>query len=301
MINKTSDFIGTSDRLPVNDTCLNHLRKFVLDNDLTIVISSSHRKFYIDPKPLSKYLHDLVDRIHPDWKTPIDPHIGFRGNEIAAWMKNHPEVSSYVILDDCDDFYEYQPLVRTSMREGFGHYDESYLGHFYLNDEFTQTAALEPVGVMVQKGDLLNARTPLIAHGCNAQGKMKSGVAKAIRASHPEAFDRYKSTFDKQGLKLGQVIWAMSDFYNLKGHYRWIANVITQDKFGYDEKLYVDYDALREGLTQVAQDAVDRFGLYEFAIPKIGAGLGGGDWDIIYEILNEIAISNRINICVYEL
>ncbi|MDE2233374.1 MAG: hypothetical protein KGJ90_04670 [Patescibacteria group bacterium] len=35
-----------------------------------------------------------------------------RGYEVKRWLKKHPEVEKYAILDDDDDFYPYQPLFR---------------------------------------------------------------------------------------------------------------------------------------------------------------------------------------------
>ena len=45
---------------------------------------------------------------------------GHRGSQIAAWLKEHPGVASYVILDDDSDMLPDQPFVHTSMACGFG-------------------------------------------------------------------------------------------------------------------------------------------------------------------------------------
>ena len=39
--------------------------------------------------------------------------------------------------------------------------------------------------------DLLNSPDRIIVHGCNAQGVMGAGVAKAIRTKYPEAYSNY--------------------------------------------------------------------------------------------------------------
>jgi hypothetical protein len=43
---------------------------------------------------------------------------GIRGDEVAIWLANHPEVEQYAIVDDDGDFYLSQPLVQTSYHDG---------------------------------------------------------------------------------------------------------------------------------------------------------------------------------------
>lgn len=63
----------------------------------------------------------------------------------------------------------------------------------------------------------------IIAHGCNAQGKMGSGFAKELRNRYPMAYDDYKAYEKEMGfLRIGQIAYsAIND--NLI-----IANCITQ-------------------------------------------------------------------------
>lgn len=59
--------------------------------------------------------------IHDDWKTPNDLSnfdIKCRGDEIKIWLDRHPEVDTYVILDDDDDMLGDQPLIQTDYHNG---------------------------------------------------------------------------------------------------------------------------------------------------------------------------------------
>lgn len=47
-----------------------------------------------------------------DW-----PH-ELRGDEINDWLAKHPEVDKYAILDDDSDFYDDQPLFKTTFKDG---------------------------------------------------------------------------------------------------------------------------------------------------------------------------------------
>jgi O-acetyl-ADP-ribose deacetylase (regulator of RNase III) len=125
------------------------------------------------------------------------------------------------------------------------------------------------------KGDLFTTNIKYIIHGCNAQGVMGSGVAKIIRDRYPEAYQEYRRIYDIEGeLDLGDVIWAQSNG-------KWIGNAITQEFFGRETSRYVSYDAISNAMWQINE--ID--GMSEVAMPQIGAGLGGGDWNVIAAII----------------
>lgn len=87
--------------------------------DAKVVISSSWR-LVLNKRQILKRLNDAGFRgaLHEDWLTP-DIGQKPRGEEIKAWLLEHrDEVVSWVILDDSDDFYPYQPLVQTQGDRG---------------------------------------------------------------------------------------------------------------------------------------------------------------------------------------
>lgn len=124
-------------------------------------------------------------------------------------------------------------------------------------------------------GDILNTEAKYICHCVNAQGAMRSGVAKAIRERYPKAFDVYKEVHETSGLKLGQVIGADCGSHT-------ILNLVGQKNYGYDGKVYVDYIAIRKGLKSINRNVTE-----DVAFPLIGCGLAGGDWKIVSSIIEE--------------
>lgn len=128
-------------------------------------------------------------------------------------------------------------------------------------------------------GDLLEAREPYIAQGCNAQGVMGSGVAKVWRKKWPDSYEDYHNEFKTNGLFLGQVVF----HHTSKFPQPVLCNCITQDFYGRDGGPYVSYDAVRSCMKELQKMAAGQ----AIAMPKIGAGLGGGDWNIISEIIEE--------------
>jgi O-acetyl-ADP-ribose deacetylase (regulator of RNase III) len=141
------------------------------------------------------------------------------------------------------------------------------------------------------RGDLMEASERMIVHGCNAMGVMGSGVAYFIRRDFPEAYEVYRDRHETSGLNLGEVVWALS-----KG--KVIGNAITQARFGRYKIRYVDYDAIRSSIRIVNEECV-RTGIRSVALPKIGAGFGGGDWKIISEIIEQE--STDFQAVIYEL
>ena len=60
--------------------------------------------------------------------------------------------------------------------------------------------------IKVKLGDICSVNSGIIVHGCNAQGVMGSGVAKAIRLKYPQVFEDYKNFKNQFGLELGDYI-----------------------------------------------------------------------------------------------
>ncbi|NJO61083.1 MAG: hypothetical protein HC836_23315 [Richelia sp. RM2_1_2] len=132
-------------------------------------------------------------------------------------------------------------------------------------------------------GNLLDAPEFIIAHGCNAQGVMNRGVARAIRKKWPTAYNAYCFHYEMtQTLQLGEVIWCKTDG-------KLIANCITQEKYGCAGAQYTNYLAVRKCMQKINKIAIRDLGV---AMPLIGAGLGGGDWDIIAQIIEEEIIND---------
>lgn len=145
--------------------------------------------------------------------------------------------------------------------------------------------------VNIIKGDLLESEARYIAHGCNAMGVMGSGVALAIKNKWPEGVQSY---FDAEELPMGEI------FVSETNDAPAIINAITQRRAGADGRRYVSYDAVDKAMRRAAQYA-RRQGHNSIAIPKIGAGLGGGDWNVIAAILEKIGDDHGVDFDVYVL
>lgn len=145
--------------------------------------------------------------------------------------------------------------------------------------------------ITYKKGNALEGPEEYLLHGCNNRGVMGSGIAKQIRLKYPEAYNAYKIAEKSHGLIMGSI-----SFYNSLAYDKVIFNCITQDGYGNDGKQYVSYDAILDCIISLNKQSEVIF--QKVAMPKIGAGLGGGDWDTISMIFEEHSMFYPV---VYEL
>jgi O-acetyl-ADP-ribose deacetylase (regulator of RNase III) len=140
--------------------------------------------------------------------------------------------------------------------------------------------------IQTKVGNLLDVTSGHIVHGCNAQGVMGSGVALAVKEKYPEVFKDYRDRYENPtrfGLTLGEA-YAVT----IQGTKLTVWNAITQEGFGRGVR-QVSYDAIQTCFAKIdnlAKQYADYFPA-EIHIPAIGAGLGGGNWEIIREIIEQ--------------
>jgi O-acetyl-ADP-ribose deacetylase (regulator of RNase III) len=149
------------------------------------------------------------------------------------------------------------------------------------------------------KGDVFESNANIIAHGVNCKGGFGSGVAGLMAKKHPSVRNGYLTKFKSEGWKLGDV-----QFVHLYDHRSSIespnkityivANCATQNNYLPRGERHADYDAIKTCMEKVKQYAKEREAT--IAIPKIGAGLAGGDWGIIEKILKEVFIDYDITV-----
>lgn len=132
----------------------------------------------------------------------------------------------------------------------------------------------------VIKGDLIKlakaGEFDVIVHGCNCFCNMGAGIAATIAQEFPAAYKADKWTIYGDKDKLGEYSLAIIT-KNLV-----VVNAYTQFSYG-GGQINADYDAIRKVFARIAKD----FSQWRIAYPKIGAGLAGGNWDIISKIIDE--------------
>ena len=145
--------------------------------------------------------------------------------------------------------------------------------------------------------DLLTVNHGVIAHGCNCQGKMGAGIAKAIRKKWPSVYyayvDKCFSTTNRRSM-LGDaqlVPVSHTPFGQL-----FVANLFTQERYGREPIRYADPNAIKTALRKVVMSCANRdLPLY---MSKIVCSLGGLSWvDDVEPIVREL--NDELNIPIY--
>lgn len=154
--------------------------------------------------------------------------------------------------------------------------------------------------IKITQGNILEASENIICHSVNHRGVMGAGLALQLRKRYPDIMLQYSAicsniSFDHVRGN-GTIAWHKieSDPYE-----KYIASIFGQESYGVDRQ-YTDYVSLGNGLRTVRMFAYIKN--YSVAIPSgIGCGLGGGDWDIVEQIIQQTFESTPfINVTIYE-
>lgn len=150
------------------------------------------------------------------------------------------------------------------------------------------------------KCDIFKSGAAVICHQVNCQGVMGSGVARQIREKYPIVYKGYKALCDDRAPEnlLGEAQFI--DVYDdiLIG----VFNIFGQLHYGYDGKCYTNYKALREALVTV----YDYMNAYfdpttTIAFPyKFGCYRGGGDWNVVYKMIEDIFGDSDYDVLICE-
>ena len=143
------------------------------------------------------------------------------------------------------------------------------------------------------KGDLLKAdHLDYICHQVNCQGRMGSGIAKAIREKWPEAYNEYRAWHHEWEQRADEMGGSF-EFYGPTGDELMLGNILfhpvsetqniihlaAQQYYGYDGKRYTSYDAFWSCLGYILEFIPEGS---QIGFPAhIGCGLGGANWEVI--------------------
>jgi O-acetyl-ADP-ribose deacetylase (regulator of RNase III) len=152
-----------------------------------------------------------------------------------------------------------------------------------------------------ENSDLTNSRAEIICHQVNCQGKMASGVAKAIREKWSIVYDKYMDICNNRQQSLGYAQFiSLSDYYHNSNQY--VVNMFAQDRYGYDGFKYTNYEAFYQCLTKIKKFVNEHETVKTIAFPyRIGCDRGGANWNIILTMIYEMFKDTDLNIEIVSL
>lgn len=129
---------------------------------------------------------------------------------------------------------------------------------------------------LIEKGDIFNIPgVNNYAHGCNCAGAMGKGIALQFKNKYPKMYSEYHSLCRDGLFNPGDVF----DYDYGSGH---IYNLGTQVTWRTKARLEYIETAVSRMLEIATLNNVNKI-----ALPAIGAGLGGLNWNDVKEILNK--------------
>lgn len=111
------------------------------------------------------------------------------------------------------------------------------------------------------------------AHGCNCAGAMGKGIAVQFKERYPQMYSEYKALCRNGKFALGSVFE-----YNYGDGY--VFNLGTQVSWTTRANIKAVEEAIDKMMAIASALQVDKI-----ALPKIGAGLGGLNWDDVKAVI----------------
>jgi O-acetyl-ADP-ribose deacetylase (regulator of RNase III) len=131
-----------------------------------------------------------------------------------------------------------------------------------------------------------------LGHGCNCQGSMGAGIAKAFKERFPEMYEEYRARCKAKprGFDLGDAwLW--------KGKRPpWVFNLGTQEGYW---RARASYEAIETALLHMKKQA-DAERISRIAIPRIGVGYGGLSWRKVRAVIERVFGDWSGTLYVYE-
>lgn len=123
--------------------------------------------------------------------------------------------------------------------------------------------------IRLVKGNIFDSKMQTLVNPVNTVGVMGAGLAKQFKERYPQMFIRYKKFCDNGQLSIGNL-W----LYQAKS-LPWVLCMPTKRDWRQPSRPeWVDL-----GIKKLA-DNYKRLDIHSIAIPKLGAGLGGLDFDL---------------------
>jgi O-acetyl-ADP-ribose deacetylase (regulator of RNase III) len=143
------------------------------------------------------------------------------------------------------------------------------------------------------KGNMLTANVEALVNPVNTEGVMGKGIALHFKERFPENYAAYRAACKNGSVQVGAMF--VTEVFELDGP-KWIINFPTKTSWRKPSEL----SYIRDGL-QALVGVIHELGIRSIAVPPLGCGNGGLDWNIVKPMI-EAALGevNGLDVTVYE-
>lgn len=125
------------------------------------------------------------------------------------------------------------------------------------------------------KGDILQSSAEAIVNCVNCQGHMGAGLAAQFREKYSEMNKKYQIACYNNEVRPGK-----HHYWQNSKTKQWVVNFVTKDLVKNDS----EYTYITMGLQSLLEWLEDNK-IKSIALPKLGAGLGNLDWEIVDKMI----------------
>ena len=145
-------------------------------------------------------------------------------------------------------------------------------------------------------GNILESDCNYICHQVNCKGAMGTGIAGQIRHKYPKVYIEYMEKC--KAATAYPSHWFLGEIQIVElGKYHNVINMFSQDTYG-EIGRHTNYEAFMECLLKIKEEVPVESSI---AFPyKIGCGLGGGNWEIIQAMIEQV-FADRDKVYIYKL
>jgi len=148
--------------------------------------------------------------------------------------------------------------------------------------------------IITTKGNILKSNAQAIVNPVNTVGVMGKGLALQIREKFPNVYNIYRNACKLGKVQIGKMFVVST---GLDSYPEYIINFPTKKHWKEKSKLWY----IQQGLDDLIE-VIQQRNIHSIALPAIGCGLGGLDWNVVYEIIDMklSGLPDSIAIFVYE-
>jgi O-acetyl-ADP-ribose deacetylase (regulator of RNase III) len=143
------------------------------------------------------------------------------------------------------------------------------------------------------KGNMMTSTAEALVNTVNTVGVMGKGIALQFKEEFPANFAIYKTACSSGHLVPGKLL--ITREINSQGIEKTIINFPTKLHWRNPSK----YEYIRDGLAELAK-ALHEYNIKSIAIPPLGCGNGGLNWDIVRNMITETLEKTNVEIYIYE-